>query len=744
MISALFPVAANMIVVLSSNYELSGFGCLLYFVSTDWMIAYALRFITEYCGYKYRKTIWERLVGAICGIDTVALFLNPWFFHAFNLEEIVLSNGHVYFKYYSLWYHYIHLAVSYLLTMICIIILIVKLVKTSALYREKYTVILFSAFVVAIWELYYVFNRSILEYSMIAYALFPILVYFFALVYKPYIATYRLFNEVLTNISEAILFFDPDNVCIYVNKRGQEILDYAGRTQEGAWDYAVEVMAGGDKFTMQDILSEGYYQCIRDYSIGVEKFTFDLELHRIVDKKDHPIGAFITARDRTEEQKRLNKERYLATHDTLTGLYNADYLYSRIEKQLIENPHQRYVIVASDIKGFKMVNDIYGRETGDDILIKIAELIRNAATGDTLYGRLGNDKFGVMMQRDKYRESIFSGDIQRMTHLREDMFYPIIIHMGVYEITDRRITPSVMFDRAFLAVATIKNDIQKRIAYYDSNLREDMLWEQRISGSIDAGLDAEQIIPYMQPQVNADGEIMGVELLARWMHPTEGFLRPKQFLPTLEKNGYVVRLDSYMWERACRTLKRWEENGWNDMYISVNISPLDFFFVDVVEIMTKLIDQYEIEPKKLRLEITENTMMYDAKRRIDTIDRLREMGFIVEMDDFGNGFSSLNMLKDMPIDVIKIDMAFLEETRDVSRAKQILESMIVLAKHLTIPVITEGVETQEQLEFLINMGCDMFQGYYFERAIPIDEFEKKYIRQGNCRIVPGSGTTQED
>ena len=261
-----------------------------------------------------------------------------------------------------------------------------------------------------------------------------------------------------------------------------------------------------------------------------------------------------------------------------------------------------------------------------------------------------------------------------------------------------------------------------------------MLWEQRIAGSIDAGLEAEQILPYVQAQVSADGTIQGVEMLARWMHPTEGFLKPRRFLPTLEKNGYVVRLDQFMWEKACQTIRRWEESGWDQYYVSVNISPVDFFFIDVVTEFKKLIEKYQIEPKKLRLEITENTMMYDAKRRIAVIDELRQLGFIVEMDDFGNGFSSLNMLKDMPIDVMKIDMTFLDETRDMDRAKQILESIISLAKRLEIPVITEGVETKEQLEFLSEMGCDMFQGYYFARAVPIAEFEDRYIRTGGGQI----------
>ena len=726
MISALFPVIANIIITLSENYNLSEVGYLIYFISTDWLLIYAVRFVTEYCGYPYRGTWLERTLGMLGGIDFIMLLGNHWFHNAFGLSEVVLENGHIYYKYYSLWYHGIHLAFSYFMTAALVILLIMKLTHTAAIYREKYFVMLGTVLVIGVWELYYVVNKSILEYSMISYAVLPVIVAFFALVYKPYFATYRMFKEVMLNISEAIFFNDDKNDCIYINRRAKEILDYVGKSQEEAWDYAVEVLAGGDVYVMEDIMNEGYFQALRNYTFGEESFTFELELQKLTDKKGRYVGSFITAKDRTEEQKRLDKERYQATHDSLTGLYNADYLYTRIEKMLMEDPNHRYVIVASDIKSFKMVNDVYGRKVGDEILINIARQIEALSTKYTIYGRIGSDKFGLIMRRENFSESLFNTQVKKVTMLNTEMIYPIVIHVGVYEVTDRRIPVSVMFDRAYMALMTIKNDMQKRVAYYDSNLREDMLWEQRIAGSIDVGLEQNQIVPYLQSQVLSDGTIIGAEMLARWQHPTEGFLKPRRFLPTLEKNGYVVRLDQFMWEQACRTIKRWEESGWDELYISVNISPVDFFFMDVVDEFCNLIKKYDVEPGKLRLEITENTMMYDAKRRIESIEKLREHGFMVEMDDFGNGFSSLNMLKDIPLDVIKIDMAFLEETRDEERAREILESMISLAKRLEIPVITEGVETKEQLDFLTEMGCDMFQGYYFSRAVPISEFEHRY------------------
>lgn len=676
----------------------------------------------------------ERIIGGILGFDMVLILLNPWLNHCFSIEQVVLKDGNPYYKYVSLWYHYIHLGISYLLVAACTVLVMVKIVRTAMLYREKYIVIEFSLLTVAVWEMVYVLSPSALEYSMIGYVATAILVYFFSLEYKPYIATYRMQKEVLANISEAIMFFDEKNNCIFANERARAMILKKEDQLEKAWGDAMKIISGG-VYDEEDVVKEGFFQCVRSYQVGDDKRVFEIEYQRVDDRRGFYVGAFITAKDRTEEQKRLDKERYQATHDSLTGLYNVDHLYDVIEKRLIETPEQRYVVVVSDIKGFKMVNDIYGTKTGDEILINIAKQIQEYARKSTLYGRIGSDKFGLIMKRESFREELFLADVKRFTHADVDMFYPIIIHVGVYEVTDRRIPVSVMFDRAFMALATIKNDMQKRVAYYDSNLREDLLWEQRISGSIDAGLDAEQILPYLQAQVSADGTIQGAEMLARWMHPTEGFLKPRRFLPTLEKNGYVVRLDQFMWERACQILKRWEERGWEHLYLSVNISPVDFFFTDVVEEITSIVNRYEIEPQRLRLEITENAMMYDANRRIEVIDKLREKGFIVEMDDFGSGFSSLNMLKDMPIDVMKLDMSFLEKTKNIERAKQILESIIALAKNLKIPVITEGVETKEQLDYLSGMGCDMFQGYYFAKAVPIEEFEDRYMRKADGRII---------
>ena len=213
----------------------------------------------------------------------------------------------------------------------------------------------------------------------------------------------------------------------------------------------------------------------------------------------------------------------------------------------------------------------------------------------------------------------------------------------------------------------------------------------------------------------------------RWIHPERGLVPLGEFIPVLEKTGYICRLDMNTWELACRKLREWQDNGFTDYHISVNISPKDFYFTDVYKTFTELVERFGIKPENLHLEITETAIMNDFKKQLVLIQRLREYGFCVEMDDFGSGYSSLNMLKDMCVDTLKVDMEFLRKTENSERARTILKMIISLSKQLGMEVITEGVETKEHVDLLTETGTDIFQGYYFSKPMPVDEFEKRYI-----------------
>ena len=232
---------------------------------------------------------------------------------------------------------------------------------------------------------------------------------------------------------------------------------------------------------------------------------------------------------------------------------------------------------------------------------------------------------------------------------------------------------------------------------------------------------------YLQPQITGAGEMLGAEALVRWQHPTRGMVMPGEFIEIFEQNGNIVKLDQYIWRLACEHLKRWKENGWGDKYISVNISPTDFHFIDIFSTFMELVEEHQISPKNLRLEITETAVITNLEKQLELIEKLRNAGFIVEMDDFGSGYSSLNMLKDIRVDVLKFDLHFLRNSNDMERSRKIIKSLMELSKELEMPAISEGVETEEQVEFLKGIGCDLFQGYYFARPMDIKSFEEKYM-----------------
>ncbi|MDE7138149.1 MAG: EAL domain-containing protein, partial [Ruminococcus sp.] len=273
----------------------------------------------------------------------------------------------------------------------------------------------------------------------------------------------------------------------------------------------------------------------------------------------------------------------------------------------------------------------------------------------------------------------------------------------------------------------IKDSYQNIVAYYDSHLRDDFISEQKVISEFENAIETGQFRAYIQPQITADGRINGGEVLVRWIHP-DGVIPPCKFIEIFEQTGLISRLDIYMWELACIQLDKWNREGRTDYYLSVNISQKDFYLLDVYEVITSLVDKYQINPESLHLEITETAVMNNPAVQLKLIQRLRDFGFIIEIDDFGSGYSSLNTLKDLTADVLKIDMGFLKDTENKEeRSKTILGMIVSLAKSLDMEVITEGVETKEQVNFLTEFGCDIFQGYFFAKPMPVGEFEEKYL-----------------
>lgn len=707
----LLPVIGNLVIILSADRTLSTVGYLTYFTGMNAVVYALLGFTFDYCRFPKPKTGIKKIVLGLLIFDAVQLLCDPILHHAFDLTAVEVD-GATYYKLIPYLGQTFHRLLCYGVFLASVAIFFWKMATAPRLYFERYAVIFFSMVFIGLWETFYIISSSPIDQSMVGFGFFGLLVYYFAINYRPVRLLDKMLAQVASQMFQAVFFFDAVGRCVWVNKAGCETFHIENDDYEPGTDLLTRLFGdiSGQKWTRHDVIqADG------------EKKYYLLEKHSIEDSKGKMAGSFLSILDETERQRALEKDRYSATHDALTGLYSREYLFERVRETIDANPDKTYMICFVDIADFKLVNDIFGRAFGDYALQCTADSFRNTMRPGSLYGRLSGDTFGMCIPRELFDAEIAEKALDNFIVRQEDKEYHLIIHQGVYEANERDLDVSVMFDRAHMALDSIKNEFSAHLAFYDDAMRREVLWNQRMAEELPTAIQQRQIRPYLQPIVDYDGNVVGAEALVRWLHPVEGFLAPYRFVPTLEKNGMIAQVDKYMWRCACEILSGWRDN---DLFISINVSPKDFFFLDVVGELSRLVEEFMLDPARLRVEITETVMMTDAANPISILKELRAAGFIVEMDDFGSGYSSLNMLKDMPVDVVKIDMGFLRKAEDDARARTILSSIMQMTSNLCLASVTEGVETEEQFAAMKCMGCGMFQGYLFAKPMSVEAFEE--------------------
>jgi diguanylate cyclase (GGDEF)-like protein len=414
------------------------------------------------------------------------------------------------------------------------------------------------------------------------------------------------------------------------------------------------------------------------------------------------------------------------THDELTGLYNKEGFYETVKETLKKEPRSDYMLICTNVRDFKIINDLFGFDKGNEIIQKIAAMINTGTYQKDVTARIVADQFAILTTKDRYDAVDMSKQLAEVSKLIASSYYSMTIHCGIYNITNPEMEVSLMCDRANMAISTIRDEPGNTIVTYDDKMMSDILHDRQVANQLEQAIDKNQFVIFLQPQVTPLGEVIGAEALVRWDDPKRGILTPGVFIDILEKTGCLYKLDLHVWELAARQLAAWKGTPFERLNISVNISPKDFYYVDVFKEFTGLVNKYDISPSKLKLEITETALMIEPTRQLTLIGKLNNFGFDFEIDDFGTGYSSLSLLKDMPAEILKIDMEFLHETENEQRSKKILESIISLAHELKMKVITEGVEYEHQVKSLRELGCDIFQGYYYSKPLPVSEFEEKY------------------
>ncbi len=702
--------------------------------SRDFVTSVYIFFTRDLKYFKHKKmqktNLFERemiLLSVAVLADVVFLVQNIVTHNIFTVERIFYDSyfftPDIYFRISSNWLYDIHLSFCYLLITLSLLCMIFKMAKSVNLYKIKYiSVILQIIFIVFLNAFYIVFNLPV-DFSVTFYGLISVSLYFFAFNYIPRHLQKAALTRVIRNMNTGIMILDNDDQCIYMNDYIREIYHIKNdQNPNTVMAPIIKRISKGAPLSEHEPFEETTHRSEQ----GKESY-YKLSFSRIENRSKKFLGSYFLLIDTTEENNREKIEHYKNTHDELTGLYSKNYFYDQVALTIEANPNEKYFIVCCDIGKFKLVNELYGVSVGDKILKSIAREFKERTVIGEVFGRIDNDRFAILIPKDRLNLQIFIDAAQEIFKNTLNLAISPTAYFGVYEVEDPDMYISFMCDRAFIAIDTIKGQYGKQVAWYDSKLRDNVLREQELVYQLPEAISTGRIKIYLQPQANYEGRAFGAEALVRWEHPNEGIVSPSEFISIFEKNGMITKLDRFVWRLAFQKLFEWKNAGKENIYISVNISPKDFYLMNILQEFTALLDEFDINPKNIHLEFTEDVMMMDLDRQIKLIEALHKKGFTIEIGDFGAGYTSLKILRECDIDILKIDIDFLFNTHIPRNAHIIMKQLITMAENLGVKVLAKGIETKDQLDLLHDDGCELFQGFYFSKPLDTLSFEKIYL-----------------
>lgn len=538
-----------------------------------------------------------------------------------------------------------------------------------------------------------------------------------------FIIPYRMSEVIDKNFGE---FFRKspsfeEAMTLYTNTAVYE-LDREEMLKRSKPDFLREVMKDSQTYSFD-------FRVFRD---GEMKF-FRFKISKL-DEEEGLHKAAVGFADVTSEVSRMNElvsskvMLDILKYDSLTGLYSKVYFFKKVEDYIKVNPDEKLILWTSDIQGLKIINERYGMDAGDDVIVTFAKELFDFP-GFIFGGRIEGDKFSMLLRDEELDVEKINTEI--VTKNRQIFSVPnIVIKHGIYHITEGcELSAQGMYDRSMLAILNIKGKYAINVAEYDDDLRKDLIVNRQVMEDADKALSERQFQIYYQPKHNIImSKTGGAEALVRWIHPELGFMNPGVFIPLFEKNGFITKLDYYIWEEVCKSVSEWNKKGFASVPVSVNVSRRDFENPNLADDIINLVDKYGIDHSLFHIEVTESAYSDNPKMIENTIRKLHDNGFVIELDDFGTGYSSMTALSSLDLDIMKLDMSIIQN--DIpGTEKNVLEFSMQLAKMMKLKTVAEGVETDEQAERIRSLGGDYIQGYLYSKPLPKHQFEEYLAKE---------------
>ena len=674
------------------------------FMIEGWILYSFLAFVNFYTE-KQRNKIVSVLLFILVLIDN-SLFIVNIFNPIMADYNVLIIDSTNYLKIDTTPLFLYHLFLDYSMFLCSALLLIFKAKEVPHFYKARYICILVSTSVSLIINgILFIFSFPI-DFSIIFYGLISLIIYFFGINFSPILLKHNIEDLVVNEMEDYLIVFDYELRFFSANNGALEV--FSNSIKDKTFDEFL------NKYPLLKFNSSHPVKI----SVNDNDYYFEVIRKSFIDKHNKLQAEMILLHDVSIGVNEKILREYQRTHDPLTDIFNRNYFIEASTKK-ISKEADTYYVIATDYSGFRLVNDFFGSQKGNQILIDTGSTLKNLYYNtDIIFARMEADKFALLVKKSNIDDGII--DIIYNELNNNIKMLPLSLRLGICIVNDNNVLDA--YDKCIMTVHYIKDTFDKKYAYYDNHVGENEIRAHLLLSSLDESINNKYFELYYQPQINSyDNTLVGAEALIRWNHPTLGRISPGEFIPLFEKNMVITRLDLYVWEEACKFLKRCQNTKLAKLSISINISPKDFYLIDVSDEIIKLVDKYNIDPRLLKLEITESAFVSDQNKLIGTIRSLQEKGFIIEMDDFGSGYSSFNSLKDIPIDVLKLDMKFLNGNIKNNKTEEILTSIIGMAHRIHMPIIAEGVETIEQLNLLHEFNCDIIQGYYY--AKPMSEVD---------------------
>ena len=660
----------------------------------------------------------KELYFILCFIDSVLLLANARVQIIFDLIPARTKAGFFYWGIEFTSKFGFHKLLCAILSFSSVALLISSIVKAPSYNKVKYIAILTSESLVLIAN--YIFNSLNLPLNFSLLMLVASSIFIASYVNKDFSSPVLIgpLSAITESIKDIIFCYDSSENLIYANSAAKNVLK---KSNDNLENFAKEFR--------QNFLKTRPSELSLKLDNGEERYYVTEYKDFFISNSN--IGSYLRLQDKTKETLESRRKNYIANHDLLTGLLNRSGFFKKMQEALNQNTYKNPILLCTNIKDFKLINTIYSEKVGDSVLQNQTEVIKRLCYKKSIIGRIADDKFAIFMEKQNFDKDIFEEAFNEVSCIIEKTLYNIQIVAGIYEIYDKKETVQSIYDKAKISVDTIKNSDNQIFSFYNSSMMEKMLMEKDIVNDFEKSLNEKQFSIQLQPIMDKDGNVLGAESVVRWNHPKYENLTPSSFLDVLERTSLIYKLDVYVWELAAKKLHEWKKRGFSDLFISVNASSKDKFFIDITKTFSGLIKKYDISPQNFKAEIKETAMVEKPEKTIEIFSELKKLGIKVYIDNFGTGFSSLNVLKDFIADGIKMDTSFLTESKVSGKNKIILQTMISMSNTLGMEFIAKGVESENQMLALSKMDCKLFQGFYFSTPLPVKTYEAKYLQNSS-------------